>query len=202
MGFPRQEYWSGLPFPSPGESSQPRDQTHVSSVSWIGRLILYHWRHLGSPNLYNKRVKSNNKEPEQASFQKGCHSGGLALLLYTHRVKSTTATSNIFRGVLCIKLPQRHTQTHTHLPSPKSLRLSRGQALSKLLPIMGNLFSFGRPPPHHVCCIYLLLFKKSVQMESTFLAKEAAVPGFFGDKDRFWGWGWLLLTALRTQLGT
>ena len=25
MGFSRQEYWSGLPFPSPGESSQPRD---------------------------------------------------------------------------------------------------------------------------------------------------------------------------------
>ena len=30
MGFSRQEYWSGLPFPSPGESSQPRDQTQVS----------------------------------------------------------------------------------------------------------------------------------------------------------------------------
>ena len=25
MGFSRQEYWSGLPFPPPGESSQPRD---------------------------------------------------------------------------------------------------------------------------------------------------------------------------------
>ena len=30
MGFFRQEYWSGLPFPSPGESSQPRDWTEVS----------------------------------------------------------------------------------------------------------------------------------------------------------------------------
>ena len=39
MGFPRQEYWSGLPFPSPGESSQPRDRTHVSCV---GRRVLYH----------------------------------------------------------------------------------------------------------------------------------------------------------------
>ena len=34
MGFPGQEYWSGLPFPSPG------DQTHISC---IGRWILYHW---------------------------------------------------------------------------------------------------------------------------------------------------------------
>ena len=25
MGFSRQEYWSGLPFSSPGESSQPRE---------------------------------------------------------------------------------------------------------------------------------------------------------------------------------
>jgi len=23
MGFPRQEYWSGLPFPSPGDLSNP-----------------------------------------------------------------------------------------------------------------------------------------------------------------------------------
>ena len=27
MGFSRQEYWIGLLFPSPGESSQPRHQT-------------------------------------------------------------------------------------------------------------------------------------------------------------------------------
>ena len=33
VGFPRQEYWSGWPFPSPGESSQPRDQTHISCIA-------------------------------------------------------------------------------------------------------------------------------------------------------------------------
>ena len=33
MGFSRQEYWSGLPFPSPGESFQPRDQTVVSHIA-------------------------------------------------------------------------------------------------------------------------------------------------------------------------
>ena len=38
--FSRQEYWSGLPFPSPGGSSWPRDQTRVSC---IGRRILYPW---------------------------------------------------------------------------------------------------------------------------------------------------------------
>ena len=42
MGFPRQEYWSGLPCPPPGGSSQPRDRTRISYVSCIGRRVLYH----------------------------------------------------------------------------------------------------------------------------------------------------------------
>ena len=46
MEFSRLGYWSGLPFPSPGKSSRPRDWTHVS---WIGRWVLYHWHHLGCP---------------------------------------------------------------------------------------------------------------------------------------------------------
>ena len=40
-GFSRQEYWSGLPFPSPGDLSfLPR---HWTCVSCFGRWILYHW---------------------------------------------------------------------------------------------------------------------------------------------------------------
>ena len=39
MGFSRQGYCSGLPFPPPGESSRPGDQTHISC---IGRQVLYH----------------------------------------------------------------------------------------------------------------------------------------------------------------
>ena len=41
MGFSRQEYWSGLPCPPPGESSPPREWTHVSFISCIGRWVLY-----------------------------------------------------------------------------------------------------------------------------------------------------------------
>ena len=29
MGFSRQEYWNGSLFPTPGESSQPRNRTHI-----------------------------------------------------------------------------------------------------------------------------------------------------------------------------
>ena len=39
MGFSRQEYWSGLPFPSPGDLPN-MDWTWVS---WISRWILYWW---------------------------------------------------------------------------------------------------------------------------------------------------------------
>ena len=43
MGFPRQDYQRGLPFPSPGESSWPRDRTQVSCIAgrcftlWVAR---------------------------------------------------------------------------------------------------------------------------------------------------------------------
>ena len=41
-GFSRQEYWSGLPFPSPSGFSRPRDPTQVSYVFCIGSRVLYH----------------------------------------------------------------------------------------------------------------------------------------------------------------
>ena len=40
MGFSRQEYWSGLPFPSPGKSSWPR---HWTQVSWIAGRFFPIW---------------------------------------------------------------------------------------------------------------------------------------------------------------
>ena len=33
MGFSRQEYWSGLPFPSPGGLPDPRNRTQVSRIA-------------------------------------------------------------------------------------------------------------------------------------------------------------------------
>ena len=57
MEFSRQEYWSGLPFPSPEDSSQPRDRTSVSYISCIERRVLYHQRHLGSPYKAIMNVK-------------------------------------------------------------------------------------------------------------------------------------------------
>ena len=50
VGFSRKEYWSGLPSPPPG------DGTCISYISCIGRQVLYHWHHLGSPSLKGTRM--------------------------------------------------------------------------------------------------------------------------------------------------
>ena len=43
MGFSRQEYWRGVPFPSPGESSPTRDWTHISmSPALAGKFFTPH----------------------------------------------------------------------------------------------------------------------------------------------------------------
>ena len=58
-GFSRQEYWSGLPCPPPGESSQSRDRTHwLSLLHWqAGSLLL---APAGKPQVdYNLGHKTN-----------------------------------------------------------------------------------------------------------------------------------------------
>ena len=44
--------------PPPGESSRPRDQTHVPYISCIGRQVLYHQHLLGNPALSLAPIKS------------------------------------------------------------------------------------------------------------------------------------------------
>ena len=54
MGFSRQEYRSGMPFPSSGDLPDPGVEfSSLASLVLTGR-VLYHWRHLGSPHsLFN-----------------------------------------------------------------------------------------------------------------------------------------------------
>jgi len=40
MEFSRQEYWSGLPFPTPGDLPDPGIKRYVSCISRIDRQIL------------------------------------------------------------------------------------------------------------------------------------------------------------------
>ena len=53
MGFSRQEYWSGLPFPSPGELPDPgiKSESPVSPALQMESLLL---SHQGSPKYKSK----------------------------------------------------------------------------------------------------------------------------------------------------
>ena len=52
--FSRQEYWSGLPFPPPGDLPDPGiEPMFVVPPAWAGGLFL---SHLGSPLITDKTV--------------------------------------------------------------------------------------------------------------------------------------------------
>ena len=57
MEFSRQEYWSELPCPPPGDLSYPWIEPVV--FSYIGRQVLYHWCHLGSYTVSTLGIKTN-----------------------------------------------------------------------------------------------------------------------------------------------
>ena len=52
MGFPRQRYWSGLPFPSPGDLPDSGIEPWRRSNLLHYRQILYQLSHQGSPSYY------------------------------------------------------------------------------------------------------------------------------------------------------
>ena len=54
--------------PSSRGSSQPRDPTHVSYVSCIGRQVLYHQRHPGSPPPLTGDRKKDKVEGRRGPF--------------------------------------------------------------------------------------------------------------------------------------
>jgi len=56
MGFSGQEYWSGLPIPSPGDLPDPEIEPVCSASPelWVDSLLLSHW---GSP-IYLKKSHS------------------------------------------------------------------------------------------------------------------------------------------------
>ena len=60
MGFSRQEYWSGLPFPSPGDLSDPGIEPigiEYRCLLYYGQ-ILYHLSHQGSPSSFLNAFKT------------------------------------------------------------------------------------------------------------------------------------------------
>ena len=79
MGFSRQEYWSGLPFPSPGESSRPKDRTQVPHIAgrrfnlWATREA---WGDPGSIPESGRSPGEGNGNPLQYSCLENPMDGG------------------------------------------------------------------------------------------------------------------------------
>ena len=56
MEFSRQAYWSGLLCPPPGDLPNPGIEPVSLTSTCIGRWVLYHQRHLGSPPASNSAM--------------------------------------------------------------------------------------------------------------------------------------------------
>ena len=70
MEFPRQEYWSGLPFPTSGHLPSPGTEPVSLCISCFGRQIIYHctiWEEAACPwsGLENQTtaIKPKNEAP-------------------------------------------------------------------------------------------------------------------------------------------
>ena len=77
MGFSRQEYWSGLPFPSPGDlldpGTPPDPGNPTLSIFCIGRWVLQQRCHLGSPQV-SFRFNALEKERTRRALFAHSHS--------------------------------------------------------------------------------------------------------------------------------
>ena len=60
-GFFNQEHWSGMSCPPPGDLPYSGIKP-MSHVSCIGRQVLYHQHHLGSPNQRNLKLKEEKEK--------------------------------------------------------------------------------------------------------------------------------------------
>ena len=88
MGFPRQEHWSELPFPSFSRgSSRPRDWTRVSCTScrWI---LYYCTAYLNAHSVLNSHIQKiqNQQQPSSARCSRLPHSESVALGFKPSRV--------------------------------------------------------------------------------------------------------------------
>ena len=72
MGFPRQEYWSGLPFPSPGDLLT-QELNPCLLHWWAGSLPLHH---LGSPQRMVAAYRTAVIKIRKVLFSPACPSSG------------------------------------------------------------------------------------------------------------------------------
>ena len=122
MGFPRQEYWSGLPFPSPG----------IFPTQGLN-LYLLHWQadslslsHQGKPNLQNRcSVNAGGVK----YLEKGC------ALCSPRRQRKDHREGDIF-----LKIPAEAISSGNELPVTRAMQLGVGNCSSQSLSLTSPPF--------------------------------------------------------------
>ena len=87
-GFSRQEYWSGMPFPSPGDLPDSGSNSSLLQC----RQILYHLSHQGSPELLQTIKRSSSKISPQ-----------IIRYSFLQKVESTSAINVGWTKVTCFQ---------------------------------------------------------------------------------------------------
>ena len=95
-GISRQENWSGLPFPAPGESSQPGDGTCVSYISCIGIVNISHVNKLmlKIPQARFQQCVNWELPDIQARFRKGKGTRDQIANIHSIKEKAKTKQTN------------------------------------------------------------------------------------------------------------
>ena len=94
MGLSRQEYWRGLPFPSPGDLPNLGFQTHISFIPCIGRQVLYQLCHPESLWIHSSSQISPLCLPHIPLFSGLTH----VVPSFPHLQKSFSFTFQILKG--------------------------------------------------------------------------------------------------------
>ena len=119
MGFPRQEYWRGLPFPPSGDRSNPGMEPHVSCGSCIADGFF------ATEPLKKPRSKFCSSQNTQKGTLGHEHQPCKWILLEGQKSGKNTASSLISpKPHLLIKFMLRRKHVQEYSPIPRPLRLS------------------------------------------------------------------------------
>ena len=81
MGFPRQEYWSGLPFPSPGNLPDPGIKPVSPFLHWqVDSLLLSHQEESESHSVMSDSLQPHGLDSPWESPGQNTGVGSLSLL--------------------------------------------------------------------------------------------------------------------------
>ena len=128
MGFPRQECWSGLPFPTPGDLPHPGIEL-TSCVSYSGRQILYHCATWEAHDLTNPlQISLWVKYQQQIT--------GLT------KIQAIVLKPKLLKMIFLVKIKLDYIET-APLPIP-SIKLSLLK-LSCATCLLGNRFTIDNP---------------------------------------------------------